>query len=155
MLRNWLLNHPNPWFERQLRSILVSAKNSGQNVDDITSQLSSAALAKETTLVTHRLRALWTLHALGETSPEMLRSFLAADDEHLRVWSIRLLTDSQPMDTGLGPRMANMPKPLPTADINKFVELAKTDSSGLVRLALASALQRLPLGVGKRPRRSR
>tara|TARA_R110002096_G_scaffold16106_23_gene55134 strand:- start:7831 stop:10929 length:3099 start_codon:yes stop_codon:yes gene_type:complete len=140
-----LLNHPNPWFERQLRSILVSAKNSGQNVDDITSQLSSAALAKETTLVTHRLRALWTLHALGETSPEMLRSFLAADDEHLRVWSIRLLTDSQPMDTGLGPRMANMPKPLPTADINKFVELAKTDSSGLVRLALASALQRLPL----------
>jgi putative heme-binding domain-containing protein len=65
-------------------------------------------------------------------------------DEHVRTWAIRLLTDEWPIDTLFGPR----PKLLPAGDPElekKFVRMAKSDPSGLVRLALASTLQRLPV----------
>ena len=92
-----------------------------------------------------RLRALWHLHAADAASPALLRDLLDDNDEHLRVWAIRLLTDKQPIDTMLGPRPDAMPPPLDSTNLERFLHLARADRSGLVRLTLASTLQRLPL----------
>ncbi len=93
-----------------------------------------------------KLRALWTLFSLRAADGEFLRGLLRHENEHLRTWAIRLLTDEWPLDTVMGRRPARAD----TADaadaelVKEFVGLARTEKSGLVRLALASTLQRLP-----------
>ena len=126
-----LIRHPNVWFERQLRRRID--KQDADPIRDL--------LAKETDPST-RLRALWALNAIGEARPELLRKLLGDPDEHLRVWAIRLLTDHQPIDSIFGPKRVAAACP----DIDRFVAMARTDGSGLVRLTLASTLQRLPVG---------
>jgi putative membrane-bound dehydrogenase-like protein len=137
------LKHPNVWYERQLRSRLLGvATRGGQPTKAISALQQVLANEKDSVL---RLRALWTLYSLGQTSPEMLRALLNERDEHLRVWAIRLLTDHQPLDSILGPGEHATPAPLPGAEMERFLALAQSDKSGLVRLTLASTLQRLPL----------
>ena len=82
----------------------------------------------------HRLRALWGLHVIKQlpeldSSPEVnLRSALDDNDEHVRAWAIQLACeDGRPAD----------------AICEKLVDMAATDSSPVVRLYLASALQRV------------
>ncbi|MBL6764539.1 MAG: c-type cytochrome [Verrucomicrobiae bacterium] len=98
--------------------------------------------SKETPL---RLRVLWALHRSGRLSRDCLVGLLADEDEHLRAWAIRLLVDDRPIDTIFGPRANAMPRPVAANEIKRFLKMAKDDSSGLVRLTLASTLQRLPL----------
>jgi putative heme-binding domain-containing protein len=62
----------------------------------------------------------------------------------VRVWAIRLLTDFWPLDTIVGPRKDTV-HPADDESLALFVKLAKEDASGLVRLSLASTLQRLPV----------
>ena len=69
-----------------------------------------------------------------------------ADHEHeaVRAWSIRLLTDALPLDTILSQRGG--PDGNVDADLLAvLVRHAREDRSGLVRLVLASTLQRLPV----------
>lgn len=75
---------------------------------------------------------------------------LQLDDanEHVRVRAIRQLTDFWPIDSVFGP-MAHRVPPEDPGLLEKFVMMAKTDSSGLARLALSSTIQRLP--VASRP----
>ena len=59
---------------------------------------------------------------------ETLAGLLKDSSEHLRAWAIQLLSENQnPSETVL----------------NEFVSMAKKDKSPLVRLYLASAMQRL------------
>jgi hypothetical protein len=61
---------------------------------------------------------------------EFLRKQLDHENEHVRAWAIRLLGDEKsPSDAALA----------------KFTAMAGSDASPLVRLYLASALQRIPL----------
>jgi putative heme-binding domain-containing protein len=76
------------------------------------------------------LRAIWALYVTGGLDEQASRALLDHPSEHVRAWSIRLLSDSGP--------------PAP-ATVTRFTELAKTDPSQKVRLSLASALQRLPI----------
>jgi putative membrane-bound dehydrogenase-like protein len=69
---------------------------------------------------------------------------LSDGDERKRVWAIRRLTDFWPIDSVYGP-MVNRVAPDDQELLAKFVEMAKLDESGLVRLALASTIQRLPV----------
>jgi len=79
-----------------------------------------------------RLRALWALHVTSSISNERLRDALSDADEYVRAWAIQLLTeDERPKDTFEGV-------------VNLFQVLAAGDSSPVVRLYLAAALQRLP-----------
>lgn len=78
-----------------------------------------------------KLRALWALYCTGGAHEKLLTSLLNHEDEHLRSWAIRLLTDHS--------------LPLSAAVHERFTGLAKDDPSPMVRLHLASALQRLPL----------
>ena len=90
------------------------------------------------------LPQLWRKYQAGETTPEMLRSLLNDPNEHVRVWAIRLLTDTWPMDTILGP-LPNATYPDEPTTRNELIRLAREDKSGLVHLTLASTLQRLPV----------
>jgi putative membrane-bound dehydrogenase-like protein len=133
-----LLRNPNVWFERQCRErIADGAKPAG-----LTAML-NRMLDEESDPVL-RLRTLWSLNVAGDLSRERLLALLREKDEHLRVWAIRLLTDRWPMDSITGP----MPGAVHVSDdalIREFETLARNDTSGLVRLTLASTLQRMPV----------
>lgn len=80
-----------------------------------------------------RLAGLWGLHVTGGVDAKDLARLLedgGPGREHLRAWAVRLLCESE---TPEGEFLAT------------FRKLAKQDSSPVVRLALASSLQRLPL----------
>ena len=101
---------------------------------------------------TLRVQTLLSLHVIGHADNRLLRSLLRHPDEHLRVWAIRLLTDAWPLDDPMGPTWRSQNLPQDFADqvgalLPALRELARTDESGLVRLALASTLQRLPVAL--------
>jgi putative membrane-bound dehydrogenase-like protein len=75
-----------------------------------------------------RLRAMWALHVTGGWTPEALTGALADRDEHIRAWAVQLLTED---------------RDAPPDALETFARMARTDASPVVRLYLASALQRL------------
>ncbi|QDT46026.1 hypothetical protein Pan258_00430 [Symmachiella dynata] len=121
-------SHDNAWYARQSRRLLQERAALGQKMPQARQAL--LKMFAEVSDVTHQLRAMWCLYAVGATNEEWLRSQLDDDNEHVRVWALRLLADD---GTFSAPTIA------------KMQELAQADPSGLVRLYLASTLQRLPL----------
>ena len=115
--------------------------------------------------VVHQLRALWSLYVLGATDEDFLLTQLRHVDEHVRAWAVRLLTDGGLLDTPMSQRVipadAKVRSYMTTLGVRRDVvdppyrvspaaerELhrrAREDTSALVRLVLASALQRLPV----------
>lgn len=91
-----------------------------------------------------KLPQLWKRYLAGDLTTDQLHESLRDPDEHVRVWAIRLLTDRWPLDTFRGPQ-PDAVYPDQPATIESFRQLAKDDPSGLVLLALASTLQRLPV----------
>ncbi len=75
-----------------------------------------------------RLRAMWALHVTGGWTPDALIETLGDRDEHIRAWAVQLLLEDR--------------SPSPKA-IETFARMARDDRSPVVRLYLASALQRL------------
>ena len=75
-----------------------------------------------------RLRAMWTLHITGGFTQAQLISALTDKDEYVRAWAIQLLCED---------------KTPPAEATATFVQMARTDPSPVVRLYLASALQRI------------
>lgn len=138
-----LHTHANEWFARQARLQLATRAAAGRAIEGAAEKL--RALFAQGSNPVHTLRAFWTLHAMGAAQPEFLRAQLRHKNEHVRTWAIRLLTDAWPLDTTLSER----PRGAASASVDpslvaEFVRLAQNDSSGLVRLTLASTLQRLP-----------
>jgi len=138
-----LLSEPNVWFERQLRNRVRSGALSSSDRAATVKVAREVLSGGDDDAV--RLRALWLLNELGEANGQLLESLLADSSEHLRVWSIRLLTDQQPLDGILGMRESDMPEPLSDSLLKRFETMARKDESGLVRLTLASTLLRLPV----------
>lgn len=75
-----------------------------------------------------RLRAMWALHVTDGWTPEALSDVLGDQDAWVRAWAVQLLTEDRAPSTAVRAR---------------FAELARDDASPVVRLYLASALQRL------------
>ena len=92
-----------------------------------------------------KLPQLWRDYQAGKTTPASLRALLTDPDEHVRVWAIRLLTDTWPLDTLLGPRKDAVYPPDLKKSLPYLINTAAQDKSGLVQLVLASVLQRLPV----------
>ena len=133
-----IIQHKNVWYERQARKLLSQWHDRPGH--DLKPELIAAAqnLLKSENTVT-QLRALWALNALGAAEPDTL---LAHQNEHLRAWAIRLLTDHLPIDHVFGLH----PDHQAHANFTPILRpLAKEEQSALVRLTLASAAQRLPL----------
>jgi len=76
------------------------------------------------------LRAVWALHSIGGTDESFLLGLADFEDEHIRAWVVRLLAEEKNLS-----QVAKI----------KLTEMAANDSSGLVRLYIASALNRFDL----------
>jgi putative membrane-bound dehydrogenase-like protein len=134
-----IIRHPNAWYFRQfLHNLSVSILSEREKYSMIRICELNFVDRHPTPI---RLRAMWVLHALNKTISE---SWLSDPDEHIRAWVIRLMMDDQPIDTLFGPREKAM-LTINAELVQKLVQQAQVDSSGLVRLTLASALQRLPV----------
>lgn len=99
--------------------------------------------------VTKRLKALWALHVVGGVDNEQTQFLLRRRDEFLRAWAIQFLSENRgpwlrverpdtPALSSFGPSALN-------EFWDEFVRLSRTDPAAVVRLYLASALQRIPL----------
>jgi putative membrane-bound dehydrogenase-like protein len=121
-----LLTHENEWHVRRARRLLQE-----RSVQGASPQVVAALqeMFKNSSKTTQKLRALWTLHALDALPQEQLLGLLGHEDEYLRGWAVRLLNDYHDAS--------------PQA-IAAMSRLAAEDESALVRLELASALQRIP-----------
>jgi putative membrane-bound dehydrogenase-like protein len=102
-------------------------------------------LAKPSCMVgTGKLPKIWAAYQAGKMGEKDLIDLLSDPDEHVRVWAIRLLSDHWPLDTIVGTRSTNR-YPDISGILPQFEKMAMSDPSGLVKLALASTLQRMPV----------
>lgn len=120
--------HANDWYVRQSRRLLQQRAENGQDMSNARGLL--LAMFDREKDDRRQLRALWALHAIGGLDETWLRERLVASSEHVRAWAIRLLADQDKLSE---------------ETISAFVRAAQSDPSGLVRLYLASTLQRLPI----------
>lgn len=121
--------HANEWFVRHARRVLQERAAAGKNMTAVHAAL--RRIFEQEASVPRKLRALWCLHVTAGADPEWLRGLLAHADEHVRHWAVRLSTDGR----------------IDSRAIETLVRLAADESSWLVRMALASALQRIAPGT--------
>ncbi len=136
-----LQTHANAWVAGQARLQLATRAAAGQPLTHGLEDLRTLFAQRADPVIT--LRALWTLYITGAADAGFLRAQLRHENEHVRTWAIRLLTDLWPLDTMMSRRPVRTGPPVDPALLAEFVALAKTERSGLVRLVLASTLQRL------------
>jgi len=135
--------HGNQWFVRQARLILqerLSTIADSNEVTNVVSKLASMVESRDSDLA---VTAMMTLIAIDQLDFPFALSMLEHPHESVRVWAIRGLTDRFAIDDCYAPVQT-----VSTVDLsikNRLVKLARHDPSGLVRLALASTLQRLPI----------
>jgi putative membrane-bound dehydrogenase-like protein len=131
----------NEWFFRRGRAELANQRLSA-NKQQSTAIAEAVLKNIDPNLAPKEMvRTIWLLYALDAVPSETVLSLLDDDDEHLRAWGLRLLTDFWPIDTVNGKVRATE---IDLVAANRLVEMARADQSGLVRLVLASTLQRLP-----------
>ncbi len=120
--------HKNDWWVRQARRLLQERAYAGKLRKNVRSQL--VKMLDEQPEVPRKLRALWALHVTGPLDEKTLLGLLDSPHEVIRGWVVRLLVEDRRISEEAAKR---------------FAEMARSDKSASVRLALASALQRLPL----------
>jgi putative membrane-bound dehydrogenase-like protein len=121
--------HRNDWWVRHARRLLQERARAGKLGKSVRPALEK--MLAEQKEAPRRLRALWALYVIGGLDEEALARLLDDPQEEVRVWAVRLLVE----DRRVSGRVAD-----------KLVERGKSERSAAVRLALASALQRLPAG---------
>jgi len=127
--------HPNSWWPRTARRVLTERYAKDKSASDLLGlRKQIQASLDATTDVPKRLRLIETCYAVGAADEDWLLARLAANNEHERVTALRFMVDR------LSPNGIPPSKRLKDA----LLQLAGQDSSGLVHLYLASALQRLP-----------
>ena len=122
-----LHGHPNDWYARTARRLLHERAVAGTLPQEIFPALGGIFSTHLDPAI--RLRALWTIHALGHFTEQVSERALNDPDEYVRGWGIQLAAD----DRQLSP-----------AQLAAFQRLAQDDPSQVVRRHLASALHRLP-----------
>ena len=120
--------HRNDWFVQHARRVLQERAAVGKLSDSVEPALRK--VLGENPDVTRQLRALWALHAIDALRERDLLQLMSHPHEYVRGWAVRLELE----DRAASPAVAA-----------KLAELAASDPSPVVRLHLASALQRLPL----------
>jgi putative membrane-bound dehydrogenase-like protein len=120
--------HKDEWHVRHARRILQERAHDGKLAESVKPALRK--MLDEEKESSRKLRALWALYAVVGLGERELRELLDSPVEDVRSWAVRLLADSEKHSA---------------ATAEKFALMAKNDGSPSVRLALASALQRLPL----------
>lgn len=119
--------HRNDWHVQHARRVLQERAAAGQDMAAVARQLRSLYIDQIET--PKKLRALWALQCIGELNDEFLIAQLSHENEYVRAWAVRLLCEDN--------------DPPPSA-LEQFQSLAAQGDSALVRMHLASCLQRLP-----------
>ena len=120
--------HPNAWFVRHARRILQERALAGAPL--LAARQRLRGILDESEDEPQRLRAFWTLFVMQEFTESELVGFLQHPSLHVRRWAIRFLVDR------------SVPG---RAALDALVRLATHEDSAKVRLALASALQKIPV----------
>ncbi len=153
-----LQRHADGWWVDQSRLLLAERAAAGTVSSEAAQLLRKQFDTAETlsegdpqvSASAHRVRALLTLHLLADLTDADLLAALDHADEHVRTWAVRLLTEDWPLDAALGPvggTATAAAGPETVSLLERLILLAEQDPSGLVRLALASTLQRLPINL--------
>ena len=136
-----LLAHENQWYSRKARRLLQERSLKEADAAKIVSALTDRfeLIGKQSTGeqanadVVQKLGIMWALYSASQQSPiDWLLERTSDPSEHVRAWAVRLLADG-------------LEKPNGTVS-KRFVEMAESDPSGLVRLYVASSLPRLDSG---------
>lgn len=114
--------HDNDWYVRRARRVLM------ERGPDPAVHAALDKLISSQKVTAKRLRALWSLHVTGGLDAERSLALLADADEHIRAWTVQLICEHGALETAQRDRLA---------------EMAQQDRSQVVRLYLASAMQRI------------
>jgi len=114
--------HPNEWHVRHARLILQ------ERGPDPAVHTALREILDENPDVTRKLRALWALHVTEGLSDADLVPLLGHESEYIRSWSVQLLAEDRRVSDEA---------------LEAFAQAAREDESALVRVYLASALQRI------------
>jgi putative membrane-bound dehydrogenase-like protein len=115
------------WHARRARVILQNRAAKGKLQNDTHNKLRT--IFQSNPNPDHRLRAMWALYVTGGFKLNQLTEVLLDKDQYIRSWAVQLLCEDQ--------------KP-PADALAAFGQMAQKDPSPVVRLYLASALQRIP-----------
>jgi putative membrane-bound dehydrogenase-like protein len=130
--------HKNEWYVRHARRILQERAAAGALKADTHELLRK--LLRDQAQVPRKLRVLWALYVTVGINEQELTRVLNDESEHIRWWAVKLLSDDfVAPDLKRGTQDKLSPQLL-----TRFARMAKEDKSALVRLGLASLLQRLP-----------
>lgn len=127
------LFHKNAWYSTMARKILQHRGGNEQLWDAIEGGMRASDASDDSFYGTATfLQGLWAMHVTGGLSDEneFAESFLDSTREYVAAWSIQLEMEDRHVT----------PKTL-----KEFEHLARKTDSAVVRMYLASALQRLPL----------
>ncbi len=124
--------HQNDWYVRHARRLLQERAAAGALSAD--SRTALVTHLKSGTPTPQRLRALWALHVTGGVDPKLTLELCRDADADVRSWAIQLATETK-----------SLSRPLAASLLAEFERLAREDLAANVRLALASAVQRMPL----------
>ena len=137
-----LQTHSNDWFVRQARTLLYSRATFGTlDKPKVHSQL--IEILKTATSSPKRLRALWALQVTDGLDRYALASLLEHEDEYIRSWAIQFLCDGSRVNAFQDASTVTR-SPVEDSIAGKFASMAKSETSPVTRLYLASAVQRLP-----------
>ncbi|WP_164100714.1 PVC-type heme-binding CxxCH protein [Candidatus Laterigemmans baculatus] len=118
--------HPNEWQSRMASRMLMERAARGEPLPGVRQQLWEGALSAAPSAT--RLRYLWSAHGIAPLGEAEVLALLDQSEAILRGWAIQLACE----------------RATPSAEVlERFVALAERDDSPVVRLYLASALQRL------------
>jgi putative membrane-bound dehydrogenase-like protein len=116
----------NEWLVRQARRVLQERAAQGRPMGAVHEALRT--MYRQEPQAREKLRALWALYVTGGTSEPWLLEQLGHEDEHVRVWAIRLLTDRGAATEAV---------------VRALQARAPGEKSGLVLLYMAAALQKM------------
>ncbi|MBA3482162.1 MAG: c-type cytochrome [Pirellulales bacterium] len=123
-----LQTHANEWIVRHARRILQERGAAGRLSGGTAAEL--LALLRGEGEVGATLRALWALHAIGAADEPLLLECMENEHDVVRGWAVQLAVEERQASSRV---------------IAKLVDLAAANPSPWVRLAVAAALQRIPL----------
>jgi putative membrane-bound dehydrogenase-like protein len=124
-----MVENENDWYVRHARRALQERAAIGALGQSTRERLTKLAI--EHPEPTRRLRALWALHVSGGLPNDVVVAMFDDRNEYVRAWTVQLAVDREKPD---------LEELYPQLDA-----MAKDDPSPIVRLYIASALQRLPL----------
>ena len=122
--------HPNDWYVRHARRRLQELASQDANLESAATRL--RAIFDSHPDSTRKLRALWCLASINALSDQWLMRQLHHPDEHVRLWAVQFLAQSSADPATVAASLTSM---------------ATDEPSPLVRLYLASALQKLPASL--------